>query len=199
MLKTLSNLFPKSFLTLRTERMPKAQLKVYAWCAEEHRWDFNWMAFLDMDEFLIIREQVDDDQPNLKGFFDQFKHAPGLAVNWIAVGPSGRAARPAAGGMLKSYDMCIPKPDGHVKTIANTYFLDGIAMHPHNHHFRYSFEFYIYSMHAYLRLILESPIVNRRERLLFPRLRYELVTPGTFRSAITQAPVAAQGRGSSGQ
>ena len=61
---------------------------------------------------------------------------PGLSVNWIAVGPGGRGNRPQAGGVLPYYKQCVPGADRHVKTIANTWFLDGVALHPHNFHFR---------------------------------------------------------------
>ena len=61
---------------------------------------------------------------------------PGLSVNWIAVGPGGRGNRPRSGGVLPYYKQCVPDVDRHVKTIANTWFLDGVALHPHNFHFR---------------------------------------------------------------
>lgn len=54
LLEGLAGMFSSTFLTLRTDTYEHAQLKTYAWCAEEHRHSFNWMAFLDMDEFLIV-------------------------------------------------------------------------------------------------------------------------------------------------
>jgi Glycosyltransferase family 92 len=55
MLKQLAHDFDPSFVTLRSETFRRAQLPVYAWCAEEHRHRFNWMAFFDIDEFFAIR------------------------------------------------------------------------------------------------------------------------------------------------
>lgn len=138
---TLKNAFPSDFLTFRTEQTPKAQLKAYAWCASEHREDFNWMAFFDVDEYLLLRDAhaadpMEGTEPDLKGFLDQYKMESGLVVNWIMVGPSGRKTRPEEGGVLKYYDQCVSKADRHIKTIANTWFLDGVATHPHNFHFR---------------------------------------------------------------
>lgn len=37
---------------------------------------------------------------------------------------------------LQAYQMCDPNVDTHIKTIANTYYLAGVAVHPHNFHFR---------------------------------------------------------------
>lgn len=51
----LAAAFPSSFLSLHSQMEPRAQLKVYAWCAEEHRASYNWMAFIDVDEFIVLR------------------------------------------------------------------------------------------------------------------------------------------------
>ena len=53
LLATLRSAFPPSFLTLRQELQPKSQMKVYAWCAEQQRRHYNWIAFFDLDEFLV--------------------------------------------------------------------------------------------------------------------------------------------------
>jgi hypothetical protein len=118
--------------------MENAQLKVYAWCAEEQRERFNWLAFFDMDEFLVIRDPdyKGDGPPDLKGFLNEFKMFPGLSLHWVFVGPSGWDRRPPSGGVLQHYTQCEAQADRHVKTIANTYYLDGTAVHPHNFHFR---------------------------------------------------------------
>jgi hypothetical protein len=55
MIQQLKSEFPDSFLTLRSEAAPRAQMKTYAWCAEEQREHYNWMAFFDLDEYLIIQ------------------------------------------------------------------------------------------------------------------------------------------------
>lgn len=55
LLADLANMFPPELLTLRTEKYERAQLKTYAWCIEQHRHRFNWMAFIDMDEYLVVQ------------------------------------------------------------------------------------------------------------------------------------------------
>ena len=54
MVEKLKLEFPPSFLTLQVQEMEHAQMKHYAWCAEEQRGRFNWMGFFDLDEFLYI-------------------------------------------------------------------------------------------------------------------------------------------------
>lgn len=140
--EVLTGAFPSTFLTFREEKTPKAQLKAYSWCAETHRESYNWMAFFDVDEYLVVRNEEhaanpeEDKEPDLKGFLNAYKMEPGLSINWIMVGPSLRKRRPEAGGVLNFYKRCVPVPDRHIKTIANTWFLDGVALHPHNFHFR---------------------------------------------------------------
>jgi hypothetical protein len=53
----LENFAPPEFLTYRQESEPHAQMKVYGHCLAEHKHKHNWMAFLDADEFLVIRER----------------------------------------------------------------------------------------------------------------------------------------------
>jgi hypothetical protein len=74
----------------------------------------------------------------LHDFMDGYKTHPGLSVHWIWVGPDGHVSRPATGGVLPYYTMCSAEADHHIKTIANTYFLDGVDIHPHNFHFMYA-------------------------------------------------------------
>jgi Glycosyl transferase family 2 len=132
--------FPASFLTLRSDTHAKAQLKAYAWCAETQREKYNWLAFFDVDEYLVFRGSAAPadpaSPPDVRAFLNEYRATAALAVSWVWVGPSGRQKRAAGGGVLRQYTQCVPKPDGHVKSIVNTWFLDGVAVHPHNFHYR---------------------------------------------------------------
>lgn len=49
--------FTKSgFLQLAAEPKPHAQLAVYNRCIQELRLQYNWIAFFDLDEILVVRE-----------------------------------------------------------------------------------------------------------------------------------------------
>ena len=136
----ISSSFDSTFVTLRSEQRAKAQLKVYAWCAETQRQHFNYIAFFDLDEYLVLRESsstaASSNSPDLKGFLDQYKHSAALAVHWVKVGPSDRETRVKEGGVLQHYTQCIPQADAHFKSIVNTWYLDGVTLHPHNFRFR---------------------------------------------------------------
>ena len=72
----------------------------------------------------------------LKQFLDGFKTEPGLALNWVLVGPSGQADRPPGGGVLRAYTSCVKAGDKVVKSIANTYYLANIGSNPHVFEYR---------------------------------------------------------------
>jgi hypothetical protein len=72
----------------------------------------------------------------LRNLLDEYKQEAGLAVHMVLMGPSGLEHRPRTGGVLPYYDQCHKEPERMVKTIANTYFLTGLAVHPHNFWFR---------------------------------------------------------------
>lgn len=73
---------------------------------------------------------------DLHSFLDEYKQQAALSVHWIWVGPNGHASRPATGGVLPYYTLCSSVADPHIKTIVNTFFLESLAVHPHNFHYR---------------------------------------------------------------
>jgi hypothetical protein len=54
----LEKFIKDGFLHLETEAQPYAQIKVYDKCIREQRQNYNWIAFFDLDEFLVVRECV---------------------------------------------------------------------------------------------------------------------------------------------
>jgi hypothetical protein len=89
------------------------------------------------------------DEGGLKDLLDEYKTEAGLSVHWIKVGPSGHELRPPAGGVLSHYDRCIPEADAVVKTIANSYYVQGMTIHAHNFLFRrVALELHVDTMHG---------------------------------------------------
>lgn len=98
----------------------RPQLYGYDKCLREHSRDHHWLAFFDVDEYLLFQSGPPvQDLPNLLKKYESYS---GLAVHWILFGSSGKEYRPAE-GTLKSYTRCLPLNHTHhlyVKTIANT-------------------------------------------------------------------------------
>lgn len=112
----------------------RPQLYVYDQCIARYRSKHQFIAFIDVDEFLILR---DKSVANLPALLHEYEDQGGLAVNWVQFGSSGHVHRPR-GGTLANFWMCVPlqHPENlHVKTIANTFYVDRVSGDPH--HFQY--------------------------------------------------------------
>ena len=59
----------------------RPQLHVYDTCIRRFRARHRWMAFIDADEFVVLRSPLVPDLPALLADFEDFG---GLAVNWQA-------------------------------------------------------------------------------------------------------------------
>ena len=55
------------------------QLWAYDECIARHRREHRWMAFIDVDEFLLLR---DPSVHSLPALLSQYEDEVGLAVNW---------------------------------------------------------------------------------------------------------------------
>ncbi|MEG4457132.1 FkbM family methyltransferase [Microcoleus sp. N9_A1] len=65
------------------------QVQAYDHCLKTYRHESEWMAFIDLDEFLVPTEQDD-----LKNLLEEFAEFPAVAVNWLIFGSSGHKNRP---------------------------------------------------------------------------------------------------------
>ena len=113
----------------------KPQLYVYDYCLSNHKRGHHFIGFIDLDEFVVLKDPSIPDLPSLLSGYEGFG---GLAMNWIMFGSSGHVARPQ-GSTLQNYWKCIPKdhPENHhVKSFVNTQY--GLKVGPDPHHFIYS-------------------------------------------------------------
>lgn len=88
--------FPGAWLTVRVELQQYGQLKSFAWCIEEQRANFNWLAFFDLDEYLLIRRApgaAADARPDLKGVLGGYRCAVRCEAWGRAGARGGRVGR----------------------------------------------------------------------------------------------------------
>ena len=98
----------------------KPQLYGYDRCLQEHAQKHSFMAFFDIDEYLMF--QQGPPIQHLPTFLKKFEQYSALAVHWRLFGSYGREYRPDR-GTLRSYPRCLPTNHTQhlfVKTIANT-------------------------------------------------------------------------------
>ena len=113
----------------------RPQLYVYDQCIDRYRSRHQFIAFIDVDEFLFLR---DKSVANIPALLHEYEEYGGLAVNWVQFGSSGHIHRPS-GGTLANFWKCIPlqHPENlHVKTLANTLYVNRASGDPH--HFIYN-------------------------------------------------------------
>jgi hypothetical protein len=104
------------------------QLLAYDDCVERHRTSAKWIAFIDLDEFIVPAPGV-----MLPSFLDAYEGTNGLGINWLVFGPSGHDHRPS-GLTVESYVLRAEEghPDNlHIKTIANPRRIVGTGLNPH--------------------------------------------------------------------
>lgn len=65
------------------------QEKVYRNVLQNHALEFEWIAFLDADEYLMLSENT-----KLKDFLENFSDTDGIAINWCTYGSGGYVLKP---------------------------------------------------------------------------------------------------------
>jgi hypothetical protein len=114
----------------------KPQLWAYDDCLQRHGTKHKWLAFIDVDEFLIFK--TGPPVQSLPDLLREYENYSALVVHWILFGSSGHETRPSR-GVLRSYFRCLPQLHTQhlfVKTIANTACTMGTTDSPHA--FRYN-------------------------------------------------------------
>ncbi|MHC1480554.1 glycosyltransferase family 92 protein [Frateuria aurantia] len=87
----------KGQVTLYAWPRRPGQLEAYNHCVFTHRHDCDWMACIDIDEFLFSPQA----RP-LPEVLAAYADHPGVGVNWVMFGSSGHREKPV-GGVLENY------------------------------------------------------------------------------------------------
>ena len=75
----------------------RKQLAAYDDCLEKYRWDTRWIAFIDLDEFIVpIKDKTIPD------FLRKFEGFPAVEINWLIYG-SGGAKKKVPGTMMERF------------------------------------------------------------------------------------------------
>ncbi len=94
----------------------RQQLPAYDDCLERHRLSARWIAFIDLDEFIV---PVKDG--SIPEFLQRFENVPAVEINWLIYG-SGGAKTKTAGTMMERFKRhSVPSHylNRHVKSIVN--------------------------------------------------------------------------------
>ena len=92
----------------------KMQLAGYDDCLRRHRYDTRWLAYIDIDEFIVLA-----DNKTLPQFLKDFENRPVVEINWLCYGSSGQKTRQRGGVMerFKKHSVATAEVNKHVKSI----------------------------------------------------------------------------------
>ncbi|MBQ2616039.1 MAG: glycosyltransferase family 2 protein [Synergistaceae bacterium] len=107
--EVLTPYIERGLVTYRLLKGRRRQIDAYNKAIHTYGRKFRYMAFLDADEFVFVRDENYRDRGfNLYDFVDDFmkshENAGGLAVHWLVFGSSGHKTKPK-GGVLENYTM----------------------------------------------------------------------------------------------
>lgn len=94
----------------------KVQIAAYDDCLKRHRYDTRWLAFIDVDEFIVL-----SDNQTLPQFLKNYEGRPAVEINWLCYGSSGQKTRQPGGVMerFKRHSQPTHILNRHVKSIIN--------------------------------------------------------------------------------
>ncbi len=101
------------------------QMKSYRDFLTNYRNDFDWAAFIDCDEFIVLKQHK-----NIKDFLTEFDNPNGIALNWVFYGSDGKLKR-ESNSLLKQFTKRQKDINQHVKTILKLS-SNGTMSLPHN-------------------------------------------------------------------
>lgn len=93
---------------------PRVQMDAYDHCVRTFGKEFDWIAFLDADEFIVPHTSE-----SIGGFMQAFSNAAAVGINWMFFGSNGQLTTPAL--QLKAFTrraLVSFTPNLHFKTIA---------------------------------------------------------------------------------
>lgn len=94
----------------------RMQLAAYDDCLENHRYDSRWIAFIDIDEFIV---PITDS--SIPVFLKRFENFPVVEINWLVYGSSGKESKSDDPVMdrFRSHSIGDHRLNRHVKSIVN--------------------------------------------------------------------------------
>ncbi|MGN0036104.1 MAG: glycosyltransferase family 92 protein [Bacteroidaceae bacterium] len=94
----------------------RQQLAVYDNCIENNRFSTRWMAFIDLDEFIVPLKDA-----SIPAFLKRFESFSAVEINWLIYGSSGERTKSEKPVMDRFQKHSVPNHylNRHVKSIVN--------------------------------------------------------------------------------
>jgi hypothetical protein len=108
--ETLKDYIASGLVTYKYDTRDHPQVAVYNECIQQHKNDSTWIAFFDVDEFLVLKKHS-----SLKNFLKDYEAFGALSVVWYLFGSNGHLRKQAS--IRQSYTTRVDNYDNHFKTI----------------------------------------------------------------------------------
>lgn len=79
---------------LKAQGSSHRQLVLYNWFGDNYQAQYDWVAFIDVDEFIVFHNNY-----SLEKFCEEFSPYSAVLMNWKMIGASNHITRPACGVM----------------------------------------------------------------------------------------------------
>ena len=132
---TLSTYVQKGIVKVQYFPGSKMQMMAHKHCLANFGRECQWIAFIDVDEFIVPKMQTG----NLVEFLNSYKRFGGLGIHWRVFGSNGHLERPK-GSQIESYTKRSLLTEGmnrHIKSIVQPKHVKSVPKDPH--HFKYKF------------------------------------------------------------
>ena len=134
----VANYIKQGLVTVEVIVGTEKQTTAYGHCLKKYKNDCQWLAFIDVDEFIVAKTL----NGNLPEFLTQYEKYGGLGINWLVFGSNGHIDKPN-GSQIDSFTKRSLKThpvNGHIKSIVQTRHVKKPGPDPHQ--FKYNFTKY---------------------------------------------------------
>ncbi len=114
-LEILTPYVESGFITLIDWEVPHGQLAAYKHCIERYSEESNWIAFIDIDEFICLKKHR-----LINDWLKSYRRYPSVLINWKMFGTSGLLERDKNRLIIEQFDSSWAEHLDVGKSIINT-------------------------------------------------------------------------------
>jgi hypothetical protein len=103
----------------------RQQIPVYNNFINEYKNEYDWVAFLDVDEFIVLKKHND-----IHDLMNEYSTESALGINWVFFGDNNQTFN-GDYSVIERFTKRQKSPDGHIKSIVNPKKV--IMMNVHSH------------------------------------------------------------------
>ncbi|WP_321403901.1 glycosyltransferase family 92 protein [Maridesulfovibrio sp.] len=103
------------------------QQQAYQHCLDKHGDEFRWLAFIDIDEFIVLKKNE-----NIHSLLACYEECAALAINWVMFGSNGYINNPPLPISLHLREIVDYKmPNSKIKSIVQPQYVERANLSPH--------------------------------------------------------------------